>query len=211
VPGTDFKSLTYHRAMDRRLQRVCVYCASSPGFDDKHRDNAAAFGRELVTRNIGLVYGGGHVGLMGVIADSVMDAGGEVVGVIPSKLFSREVAHQGLTQLIEVSSMHERKQKMFELADAFVALPGGLGTLEELFEVATWSQLGLHAKPIVVLDTDGYYQPLADLITNSVDAGLMRPANGSIIKIVEAVDELLPAIRSYERESVPKLIEVAET
>ena len=201
----------YHRAMSRQLQRVCVYCASSPGFEDKHRDNAATFGRELVANNIGLVYGGGHVGLMGTIADSVMDAGGEVIGVIPSKLFSREVAHKGLTQLIEVSSMHERKQEMFELSDSFVALPGGLGTLEELFEVATWSQLGLHAKPIVVLDTDSYYQPLADFIDNSVDAGLMKPANGEIIKIVETVEELLPAIRAYERESVPKWIDIGET
>jgi len=193
------------------IQRVCVYCASSPGFDDRHRLNASAFGRELVANNIGLVYGGGHVGLMGTIADSVMDAGGEVIGVIPSKLFSREVAHKGLTQLIEVSSMHERKQKMFELSGAFVALPGGLGTLEELFEVATWSQLGLHAKPIVVLDTDGYYQPLADFIDNSVNAGLMKPANGEIIKTVKTVDELLPAIAGYQREHVPKWIDVGET
>ena len=197
--------------MSRDLRRVCVYCASSPGHDPSLAAAATELGRRLAAENIGLVYGGGAVGLMGTVADAVMEAGGEVTGIIPKNLFSREVGHDGITELIEVGSMHERKTLMFERSDAFVALPGGLGTLEELFEVATWSQLGLHDKPIVIVDLDGYYAPLIELIDGAVAAGLMREINREIIVSVPDVDGVLDALRSYERSLVPKWLDADST
>ncbi|HEX3796033.1 MAG TPA: TIGR00730 family Rossman fold protein, partial [Acidimicrobiales bacterium] len=140
------------------LSSICVYCGSSKGSDPAFAQAARHLGTTLARHHITLVYGGGAVGLMGVLADAALAAGGEVRGVIPRDLFRRDVPHQGLTELIEVESMHERKQKMFELADAFVALPGGLGTMEELTEMATWAQLGLHHKPIATLDVKGYWR-----------------------------------------------------
>jgi uncharacterized protein (TIGR00730 family) len=143
------------------LRAVCVFCGSSAPADPCYRDAARALGALVARRGIGLVYGGGSVGLMGELADAALSHGGRVTGVIPAGLFAREVGHTGLTELREVASMHERKQLMYDLSDAFVALPGGLGTLEELAEVATWSQLGLHSKPVVLLDVDGFWEPLA--------------------------------------------------
>lgn len=192
--------------MDRPIRRVCVYCASSPGFDAKHHEHAVEFGTRLVAASIGLVYGGGQRGLMGSIADAVMAAGGDVIGVIPTSLFPRELVNMNVMKFIEVSSMHERKKVMFDHSDAFVALPGGFGTLEELFEVVTWSQLGMHDKPIVVLDTDGYYAPLFQFIDNALESGLMRDEHRQIIARVTSVDELLPAIDTYQREIVTKWI-----
>ncbi len=142
-----------------------------------------------------MVYGGGAVGLMGTTADAALGAGGRVVGVIPRGLFSREVPHAGLTELVEVTSMHQRKLTMFERSDAFVALPGGLGTIEELTETATWAQIGLHRKPIATLDPGGFWEPFHGFLRSCSDAGFLKPANLSLILDVRSVDALLPALR----------------
>src|ERR671939_1854337 len=142
------------------MDRLCVYAGSNAGVRPEYAEAAVALARELVARGIGLVYGGGRVGLMGVLADTVLSGGGEAIGVIPQALVDREIGHQGLTELRVVGSMHERKALMAELADGFVALPGGAGTLEELIEIYTWSQLGLHRKPMGVLNVNGYYDGL---------------------------------------------------
>ncbi len=164
------------------ITSLCVFCGSSTPPDVRYREAARALGTLAATRGIGLVYGGGRVGLMGELADSALGAGGRVIGVIPTGLFSREVAHTGLTELHEVGTMHERKQLMYDLADGFVALPGGLGTLEELAEVSTWSQLGLHAKPVVLLDVDGFWDPLAEQLDRMVAVGLLKPSNRALIQ-----------------------------
>src|SRR5260370_20359166 len=143
------------------LRAVCVFCGSSAPADPRYRDAARTMGALVARRSITLVYGDGTRGLMGELADAALGHGGRVIGVIPTGLFAREINHTGLTELHEVGSMHERKQLMYEKSDAFVALPGGLGTLEELAEIATWSQLGLHSKPVVLLDVDGFWNPLA--------------------------------------------------
>jgi uncharacterized protein (TIGR00730 family) len=143
------------------------------------------------------VYGGGAVGLMGVVADAALGAGGEVVGLIPRGLFRREVAHPGLTELVEVATMHERKQGMFERSDAFVALPGGLGTIEEVVEVATWAQLGIHDKPVATLDVGGYWRPLHDLLRSAAAAGFLPPGNLALVADVTRLDDLLPTLRSH--------------
>jgi hypothetical protein len=148
---------------------------------------------------------------MGVLADAALAAGGDVRGVIPRDLFRRDVPHQGLTELIEVDSMHDRKQKMFELADAFVALPGGLGTLEELTEIATWSQLGLHSKPIATLDVEGYWRHYHALLHEAVSSGFMRPEHLALLVAVGDVDELLPALRSYSPPDVEKWVDLEGT
>jgi uncharacterized protein (TIGR00730 family) len=176
---------------------VCVFCGSSTPPDPIYADAAADLAETLVTRGINVVYGGGSVGLMGVLADAALAKGGRVTGVIPVGLFSREVGHTGLTALHEVGSMHERKRLMYDLSDGFIALPGGLGTLEELAEVATWTQLGLHSKPVVLLDVAGYWEPLVGQLDRMVEVGLMKAANRSIIRVArssaDAVDALSPA------------------
>lgn len=163
------------------LRRVCVFCASSPGNRTDVTERTVELGHLLVERNIELVYGGGAVGLMGLIADTVMDAGGTVTGVIPRGLFSREVGHPGLTRLESVATMHERKARMYELADAFIALPGGFGTLEELAETLTWNQIGLLNKPVAVLDVDGFWQPLLELLDGMVAGGVLREKNRPLL------------------------------
>ena len=173
------------------MKSVCVYCGSSSGIDSVYADAAAEVGSMLAKAGIELVYGGGSVGLMGVVADATLAAGGRVTGVIPKRLFKAEVAHTGLTRLIEVSSMHERKMEMFRRSEAFVALPGGLGTLEELTETATWLQLGLHSKPIVTLDVDGFWQPFHDFIGRLVELGFMKR---SPLVNVTRVEDILPAM-----------------
>jgi uncharacterized protein (TIGR00730 family) len=190
---------------------VCVYCGSSPGFDEVYARAARELGGLLASRGVRLVYGGGSVGLMGILADAVLEAGGEVVGVIPKGLFGREIAHDGLTELHEVASMHERKQLMFDLADAFVALPGGLGTLEELAEVTTWGQLGLHRKPIVLLDVNDFWAPLAAQLDRATAEGFLRPANRALLARVASVEALLPAIDAYDVPPVEKWIDESET
>ena len=170
--------------------RVAVFLGSSPG-TEPHRDCVQRLADALVARDVGIVYGGATVGLMGVLADAALAAGGEVVGVIPRGLFDREVPHRGVTRLVEVDSMHARKARMAELADAFVALPGGVGTLEELFEVFTWQLLGLHAKPVLLLDPDGFYDPLVEQLDRIVEHGYLSAGKRAALVRVTGVDELL--------------------
>jgi uncharacterized protein (TIGR00730 family) len=190
---------------------VCVFCGSSSGSSSEFANAARDLGATLAGHGITLVYGGGSVGLMGVLADATLRAGGEVVGVLPKGLFRREVAHRGLTKLIEVGSMHERKQRMFDLSDAFVALPGGLGTLEELAEIATWAQLGLHTKPILTVDVQGYWSRLHALLQLAVDQGFMAAANLTLISNVDNVGAVLPEIRSYARLAADKWVDLEQT
>ena len=172
------------------LNRLAVYCGSASPSDPRYIDNARDVGRTLAERGIGVVYGGAHKGLMGILADTALAAGGEVIGVIPQQLFDREIAHTGLTEQHVVASMHERKALMAELADAFIALPGGAGTLEELIEVFTWSMLGLHAKPLGVLNVNGYYDGLAALLDNAVAQRFLRPEHRAALH-AEATPEAL--------------------
>jgi uncharacterized protein (TIGR00730 family) len=173
------------------LRRVCVFCGSSPGNDPAYAALARAVGEGLARRGIGVVYGGGRVGLMGFVADAALEAGGEVVGVIPQGMVDRELAHRGVTQLRIVTTLHERKAVMAELSDAFIALPGGLGTLEELAEVVSWAQLGLHAKPIGLLGVGGYWADLLRWLDGAVDAGFVAPAYRELILEAADLDELL--------------------
>jgi uncharacterized protein (TIGR00730 family) len=153
--------------------RICVFCGSSPGRGDRYTTAAAGLGRLLAGRGIDVVYGGATVGTMGVVADAALKAGGDVYGVIPQALVDREIAHTGLTELLVVRDMHERKATMAGMADGFIALPGGAGTLEELFEIWTWAQLGLHDKPLGLLDVDGFYEPLATMLDHMVEEGFL--------------------------------------
>jgi uncharacterized protein (TIGR00730 family) len=193
------------------LRSVCVYCGSSSGFDPAYADAARELGARLAAEGLRLVYGGGSVGLMGVLADEVLARRGTVIGVIPRGLFSREVAHTGLTELHEVASMHDRKRLMFDLADGFVALPGGLGTLEELLEITTWAQLGLHNRPIVLLDVNDFWSPLLALLDRAVDDGFLRPENRSLLSRVASVDDLITELRRPRPATVDKWIDSAET
>lgn len=178
------------------IRSLCVFCGSSTPPDTRFRDAARALGQLVAGQGIALVYGGGRVGLMGEVADAALAAGGRVLGVIPTGLFSVEVAHTGLTELHEVGSMHERKQLMYDLSDGFVALPGGLGTLEELAEVTTWSQLGLHAKPVVLLDVDGFWDPLVAQLDKMVSVGLLKPANRALIQHAGTPQDALAVLAS---------------
>jgi uncharacterized protein (TIGR00730 family) len=163
--------------MNRVLRSICVFCGSQPGFRPEYAAAAREFGTRMAENGIRLVYGAGNVGLMGVLAEAALAAGGQVIGVIPQRLVDRELAHRGITELRIVGSMHERKALMAELSDAFVALPGGLGTYEELFEVLTWSQLGIHAKPCGCLNVLDYYSSLSDLLDHAVSEGFLSPEN----------------------------------
>ena len=173
------------------MRRICVFCGSSPGNDPAYAALAHSVGEGLARRGIGVVYGGGRVGLMGVVAESALDAGGEVIGVIPQDMVDRELAHRGATELRIVGTLHERKAVMAELSDAFIALPGGLGTLEELAEVISWAQLGLHAKPIGLLGVGGYWADLLRWLDGAVAAGFVAPANRRLILEAASFDELL--------------------
>jgi uncharacterized protein (TIGR00730 family) len=195
----------------RELTSVCVYCGSSLGRDPAFASVAAEVGRRVAGEGLTLVYGGGSVGLMGVVADAALDAGGRVIGVIPRSVFQREVAHRELSELIEVDSMHDRKLLMFELADAFVALPGGIGTLEELTEVASWAQLGLHDKPVATLDVNGFWQPFHEFLDGIVTEGLLRERNRRLVVNVDEVSRLLDVLRAHEVRSVEKWIDLDET
>lgn len=187
-------------------RRLCVFCGSSVGRDPGYRRLAEALGRTLAARGIGVVYGGGHVGLMGALADAALAGGGEVIGVIPQALLDREIGHRGLTELRVVGSMHERKALMAELADGFVALPGGIGTLEELFEVWTWAQLGLHARPCGLLDGDGFYAPLVQFLDHLVATGFVRPVHRAMLVTARTPDALLAAFEAYVPPQVGKWV-----
>jgi uncharacterized protein (TIGR00730 family) len=179
------------------MRTVCVFCGSSLGADPAFSQAAAALGQEVARRNLRLIYGGGNVGLMGVVADAALAAGGEVVGVIPRALQAREVAHQGLTELIVVETMHDRKAKMADLADAFLALPGGYGTFEEFCEVLTWTQLGIQAKACGLLNVKGYYDPLLALFDRAMEERLVKPANRTLVLTDTTAARLLDALAAW--------------
>ena len=173
------------------MRRICIFCGSQVGTNGLYRQAATALGQLLVRHGYGLVYGGGHVGLMGVIADAVLASGGEVIGVIPESMVARELAHTGLTQLQVVPGMHARKARMAELADAFIALPGGYGTFEELFEVITWAQLGMHRKPIGLLNVAGYFNALKALVDQAIAEGFIRPEHRHLLTMADDANTLL--------------------
>lgn len=183
---------------DNVLMRLAVYTGASLGSDPLFPEAARAFATTLARRGVGVVYGGGHVGLMGVVADAALAAGGEVVGVMPQSLVDDETAHTGLTELRIVRTMHERKAEMAALADGFVALPGGLGTLEEIFEAWTWLQVGVHAKPVGFLDVAGYWRPLLDAVASMSAAGLVRPEYRDAAVVAQDADELLARFAAWE-------------
>lgn len=184
------------------IKRIAVFCGSSLGNEEIYRLQATLLGRTLAKENIELVYGGAKIGLMGAVAEGALSEGGKVIGVLPKFLRSKEIAHEGLTQLILVDSMHERKTKMNELSDGVIALPGGFGTMEEFFEMLTWSQLGLHQKPIAILNVNGFYDSLMDLVQTMVDKGLLKEVNQKMLLTSNDVDDLLHKMRSY----VPLLV-----
>jgi hypothetical protein len=179
-----------------RIESVCVFCGSKLGNDPAWARAADRLGTLLAEAGIRLVYGGGRIGLMGVVAQAVMRAGGHVSGVIPDFLMKLEVADTGITDLVVVEAMHDRKRRMFELADGFVVLPGGLGTLDETFEIVTWKQLRQHSKPIVVLDVNGYWTPFIDLVRATVAGGFAHPAIVDLFTAVPAPEEVIPALRA---------------
>ncbi len=193
------------------MRRVCVFCGSSHGARACYADAARALGTVLARRQIGLVYGGGCVGLMGVLADTVLAAGGEVVGVIPESMVPKELAHEGLTALHIVGSMHERKALMAELADAFVALPGGYGTFEEFCEILTWAQLGLHRKPCGLLNVDGYYDRLLALFDHAVAEQFVRPTHRSLVLEERDPERLLLRLAAYHAPALERWIGREET
>jgi uncharacterized protein (TIGR00730 family) len=193
------------------MRRLCVFCGSSIGIRKSYEEAAQAMGRILASRGIGLVYGGGNVGLMGVIADAVMAHGGNVIGVIPQPLADREIAHPGITELRVVDSMHTRKAMMAELADGFIAMPGGVGTFEEFFEVVTWTQLGLHRKPCGLLNVSGFYAPLAAFIDQAVSEGFIKPVHRAAIVVDDDPERLLDTLLSIKLPDVPKWIRREET
>ncbi|UAA37720.1 TIGR00730 family Rossman fold protein [Paraneptunicella aestuarii] len=193
------------------MKRICVYCGSSPGNSPIYYEAAKALAHELVERGFGLVYGGASIGVMGKIANAVLENGGEVIGVIPQALVDKEVSHHGLTELKIVSSMHERKAAMADYADGFIALPGGLGTFEELFEVLTWAQLGFHQKPIGVLNVQGYYDKLSQFVDHAVEQGFMKQAHRDMMLMADDASCLLDLMRDYVPLNVEKLIHRDET
>jgi uncharacterized protein (TIGR00730 family) len=179
------------------VRSVCVFCGSSPGRDPRYAAQAAVLARELAARGIGVVFGGGSVGLMGVLADHVLAAGGRVTGVIPHGLAARELAHRGVADMRVVPTMHARKALMAELADGFVALPGGIGTFEELLEIATWGQLGIHRKPVGVLNVGGYYDPLVALLDHAADAGFVSDQNRRLFVVDDDPARLLDRLAAH--------------
>lgn len=192
------------------MRRVCVFCGSSPGRRPEYREAARAMGALLAAEGVGLVFGGGRVGLMGVVADAVLAGGGEAVGVIPEALMRREVGHRGLGELHVVGSMHERKARMADLADAFVALPGGFGTFEEFCEVLTWSQLGIHPKPCGLLDVAGYYAPLVAMFDHAAAEGFVRPEHRALVLRETEPARLLERLRGFVPPAVEPWIAPAQ-
>ncbi len=192
------------------MKNITVFCGSNSGFRTEYREAAETLARLFVQNNIRLVYGGGNVGLMGIIADEVMRLGGEVIGIIPDSLDKKEVGHRGITELRVVESMHERKAQMAELADGFIAMPGGIGTFEEFFEILTWAQLGFHDKPCAVLNIAGYYDGLLALCDNAVSEGFLRPAHRQLILDDSNPEILLEKMRNLKPVPVEKWIDKEE-
>ena len=194
-----------------RLSAVCVFCGSSPGADAAYADAARDLGRRLARRGLTLVYGGARVGVMGALADAALDDGGRVVGVMPRALMAREVGHTGLSELLVVDTMHERKALLGERADAFLMLPGGAGTLEELFEVWTWAMLGIHAKPVALLDVAGFYAPLRAMVDHLTAEGFVRAAHRDALLADDDAERLLARLESYASPPVARWMTSDET
>jgi uncharacterized protein (TIGR00730 family) len=180
------------------IRRICVFCGSSCGTNPAYRRAAEELGQLLAKRNIGLVYGGGCIGLMGALADAALAAGGEVIGVIPDSLMRREVGHRGVTKLHVVETMHQRKAMMADLADAFIALPGGYGTLEEFCEIVTWSQLGIQQKPCGLLNVERYWEGLLAMLEHSVSEGFLRPENRDLVMVTSTPQDMLERLLEWE-------------
>ncbi|MFQ6600007.1 TIGR00730 family Rossman fold protein [Flavobacterium sp. C3NV] len=189
------------------MKRITVFCGSSFGTEEIYKEQATLLGQTLAKQNIELVYGGANVGLMGAVADGILNEGGKAIGVLPNFLRSKEIAHLGLTELILVESMHERKTKMNDLCDGVIALPGGFGTLEELFEMLTWAQLGLHKKPIAILNIDGFYDSLIELTKVMVEKGLLKEANQQMLLVSDNIDDLLEQMKNYVAPTTGKWID----
>jgi len=192
------------------MKSITVFCGSSFGSDDLYKEQATLLGQTLAKQNIQLIYGGANVGLMGAVADGVLKEGGKAIGVLPHFLQSKEIAHQNLTELILVETMHERKTKMNDLCDGVIVLPGGYGTLEEFFEMITWAQLGLHKKPIAILNIDGFYDDLIKLVQTMADKGFLKQINQEMLLVSDSIDELLEKMRNYQAPTVGKWISKEE-
>lgn len=193
------------------MKRICVFCGSSSGTNPAYLEAAKRLGEVIAVRGIGLVYGGARCGLMGAVANSAVESGGEVIGVIPEALIEKEVAHVGVSDLRIVGSMHERKMMMSDLADGFIALPGGMGTLEEFCEILTWAQLGLHRKPCGLLNVEDYYHHLISFFDHAVSQRFIRPEHRSLVVIGEEPQQLVERLESYEMPSVSKWIDRRDT
>ncbi len=193
------------------MKKICVYCGSNLGKSLAYLETAVKLGELLVKRNITLVYGGASIGIMGAVADTVLAGGGEVIGVIPKALVEKEVSHKGLTELKVVDSMHERKAAMLDLSDGFIALPGGLGTLEELFEVLTWSQLGLHSRPCGIINVEGFFDHLIEFLDHAVGQKYIKGAHRDMLLVRDDPNELLDAYENYQHPTVNKWIAETDT
>lgn len=189
------------------MKRITVFCGSSFGTEEIYKEQAELLGKTLAKQNIALVYGGANVGLMGAVADGALSENGTVIGVLPNFLRSKEIAHLGLTELILVESMHERKTKMNDLCDGVIALPGGFGTLEELFEMLTWAQLGLHKKPIAILNINGFYDSLLELLQTMSKKGLLKESNQKMLLVSDDIEDLLNQMENYIPPTVGKWID----
>lgn len=192
------------------MKSITVFCGSSFGSNDIYKEQATLLGQTLAKQNIQLIYGGANVGLMGAVADGVLQEGGKAIGVLPHFLQSKEIAHNGLTELILVESMHERKTKMNDLCDGVIVLPGGYGTLEEFFEMITWAQLGLHKKPIAILNIDGFYNDLIKFVQTMVEKGFLKQINKEMLLVSDTIDELLEKMKNYVAPTVGKWISKEE-
>ena len=188
------------------MKRIAVYCGSSSGTNGIYRKQAAHLGKLLADRNTEVVFGGGKVGLMGHLASAAMEAGGKVTGIIPAFLHIKEVAHDGLTEMITVSTMHERKALIYDMSDGFIALPGGFGTLDELFEMLTWGQLGLHQKPVGILNVNGYFNSMLNGIETMVNEGFVKVENRDMVLVSGQAEELLQKMEHYQAPELPKWI-----
>lgn len=193
------------------MKNICVFCGSSPGTDPVLMDTARQLGAHLAFSGIGLIYGGARVGLMGAVSDGALSAGGEVTGILPSFLQEKEIAHAGLTRLIFVESMHERKLMMHQMADGVITLPGGFGTLEEYFEMLTWGQLGLHRQPVALLNIGGFFDSLLHFADTMVTAGLLKEVNRNMMLIADTIEELMEKMHAYEPPSVGKWMSPSDT
>lgn len=185
-------------------KNIAVYCGSAPGFDPNFMTAAYELGESLASGQIGLVYGGASVGLMGAVANGCLSKNGSVTGVLPTFLKKKEIEHSGLGKLILVETMHERKRVMFDLSDAFIVLPGGFGTMEEFFEIITWSQLGLHYKPVVLLNWNGFYNPLVQMFRTMVESGFLKKENAALVQVLENSKDLLPTLQNYSPSKTEK-------